>query len=258
MGIILSFISQMAISQATVPGSMSINQKRRAMQMTSYFENSTIIYQYDYIENIQDGRGYTVGRIGFTSRTGDLKDLMHLYCDNEKASDPICGFRKTLDKLALNNSGDTSELGIPFVKAWKDSANTLSMQKAQDQAVENWYFRPAESLAENFCIDSALGKAIIYDTGIQHGIPGLLVLLQRTNKQIKSCSGSSESDWLIKFLSVRRAELLNPEDHASQEAWSQSVGRVDFLLSEIKARNFDLHGPVEMDPESSSSESLIP
>jgi hypothetical protein len=36
-------------------------------QITSTFENSTLELQYDYVENIGDGRGITAGRAGFTS-----------------------------------------------------------------------------------------------------------------------------------------------------------------------------------------------
>jgi hypothetical protein len=37
-------------------------RKHRAAQITSTFENSTLELQYDYVENIGDGRGITAGR----------------------------------------------------------------------------------------------------------------------------------------------------------------------------------------------------
>src|ERR1017187_10409152 len=46
------------------PDWLSGEKRIRAERLTSYFENSTLEPQYDYIENIHDGRGYTAGRAG--------------------------------------------------------------------------------------------------------------------------------------------------------------------------------------------------
>ena len=40
--------------------------------ITSCFENSTKTIQYGYVEALNDGRGYTAGKAGFTTGTGDL------------------------------------------------------------------------------------------------------------------------------------------------------------------------------------------
>src|SRR5579862_8416717 len=47
-------------------------QRRRADQIISVFENDTIELQYGYTEELDDGRGLTAGRAGFTTATGDL------------------------------------------------------------------------------------------------------------------------------------------------------------------------------------------
>ena len=51
-------------------------KKEIAMQLVSSAENSSLDWraQYSYIEDIQDGRGYTAGIIGFCSGTGDMLD----------------------------------------------------------------------------------------------------------------------------------------------------------------------------------------
>src|SRR3954454_8817976 len=56
-------------------------RKLRAAQITSTFENSTLELQYDYVENIGDGRGITAGRAGFTSGTGDLLLVIRRYTE---------------------------------------------------------------------------------------------------------------------------------------------------------------------------------
>jgi hypothetical protein len=47
-----------------------ITFKTIADQMVSVFENETTSLQYGYIENLNDGRGYTAGRAGFVTRDG--------------------------------------------------------------------------------------------------------------------------------------------------------------------------------------------
>ena len=67
----------------TAGGSLASDddRKRRAAQITSTFENSTTELQYDYAENIGDGRGITAGRAGFTSATSDLLLLVRRYTE---------------------------------------------------------------------------------------------------------------------------------------------------------------------------------
>jgi chitosanase len=56
-------------------------KKEIAMQIVSSAENSTTDWkaQYAYIEDINDGRGYTGGIIGFCSGTGDMLEVVRYY-----------------------------------------------------------------------------------------------------------------------------------------------------------------------------------
>src|SRR5258706_11825843 len=60
-------------------GGLGTDQKRRAEQLTSLFENGTIEIQYGYAEALGDGRGITAGRAGFTTPTGDALEGVQLY-----------------------------------------------------------------------------------------------------------------------------------------------------------------------------------
>src|SRR4051794_21747519 len=51
---------------------LSPDAQRVAEAITSVFENSTTELQYGYSVELDDGRGVTAGRAGFTSGTGDL------------------------------------------------------------------------------------------------------------------------------------------------------------------------------------------
>lgn len=75
--------SRAAAARATATGLDDPAKKEIAMQLVSSAENSSLDWkaQYQYIEDIGDGRGYTAGIIGFCSGTGDMLDLVELYAD---------------------------------------------------------------------------------------------------------------------------------------------------------------------------------
>ena len=61
------------------PGSLNALQKHKAEMLTSIWENSTTVLQYPYCQNIHDGRGYTSGRAGFCSGTGDAIQVVQCF-----------------------------------------------------------------------------------------------------------------------------------------------------------------------------------
>ncbi len=239
---------------------LNADQHRRAEAMTNYFENSTIYPQYGYIENLHDGRGYTAGRAGFTTGTGDLYDLVKNYCVENRDSN-LCGYLPTLERLAKSSSGSTKELGKNFVKDWTAEANLSSFQLAQDLENETMYFEPSQKIADRLHLQTALGRAICFDTIIQHGDgrdpDGIHAIIERTEKSFGVVNGN-EPDWLMAFLEMRRQDLLHPSDPTTQEVWAESVDRVDFLESQLKKQNFNLDGPIEMSPDQPSADTLIP
>jgi chitosanase len=240
-------------------------QLLRAQEITSYYENSTISFQYDYIENLGDGRGYTGGRVGFCSGTGDMVLVVGHLCE----TNPMMQTCKYLPRLVqlenefnenhgTQNISDVTGLeGLPA--AWQADSDTpataLAMQAAQDYVVDQLYLYPALRIAYQVGARSAMGAAIIYDSIIQHGGgdqtsgnfegDGLWQLILRTNKQVLGpaadpktgtkfpthIDGISDNElrWLNAFLTIRRQDLVNPYDKTTQEVWAESVNRVDSL-----------------------------
>src|SRR3954449_672560 len=82
-------------------------RKHRAAQITSTFENATLELQYDYVENIGDGRGITAGRAGFTSGTGDLLLLVRRYTE-EVPDNPLARYIPALEAV----DGTASQAGL--------------------------------------------------------------------------------------------------------------------------------------------------
>jgi chitosanase len=53
--------------------------KRKAQMLTTLWENDTTVFQYAFARNNGDGYGYTSGRVGFTTGTGDSADVVKCF-----------------------------------------------------------------------------------------------------------------------------------------------------------------------------------
>jgi chitosanase len=231
-------------------GELTPEQKRRAEQFTSIFENDTIELKYDYAEDVKDKRGITCGRAGFTTKWGDALDVVELY--TEKVPDNVLAkFLPELKRLANNTSGDTSGLD-GFINAWKKSAKDSKFRGAQDEINDRLYYQPSVKLSNNAGLRTALARAAVYDTIIQHGegddLDGLPAILKRTQKQVGGTpkTGVDEKEWLEAFIKIRRKVLEHAHNPETREVWAKSVDRCDALLEILKKGNFDLHGPIRV------------
>lgn len=210
-------------------------------KVISCFENSTSELQYDYCENLNDGRGFTCGIAGFTTADGDALTVIDRY-----NKEPISNFIPHLNKLEANNSDSVLWLNINgFKGAWKRAALDQDFRDAQDALYDETYLNPAVDLANSIGVTSNLGALIFVDTCIQHGFEGpdsLKDIVERTEQQLNI------GDFLANFLTLRRSILLNPQDPSTQAEWSQSVGRVDALKAILDAGNLDLATPFTTNP----------
>ena len=115
---------------------LNIDQRRRIDQLISTFENSTTDIDYDYAENIGDGRGVTAGRAGFTTATCDAAQVIRVYGDTTPDND-LARFLPELDRLCEEASDDTS--GLPeadYIEAWTVAAGDEAFRAAQDAVVD--------------------------------------------------------------------------------------------------------------------------
>lgn len=229
-------------------GWLSGDTKRRAEALTSLFENSTTEIQYAYVEDIHDGRGFTAGRAGFTTATGDALEVIALYTMRAPRN-PLATYLPRLRVLATSESG--SVVGLDgFAAAWVAASRDAAFRTAQDDVEDRLYFVPAMRRADTLHLTLPLARAALYDAIIQHGEgddpDGLPALLAKTAKSASGtpASGVDEKRWLEAFFTVRRADLAHASDPSTRQAWSESVGRVDALRAIAKSGNYDLHGPI--------------
>jgi len=156
-------------TSATASDLDDADKRDTAFVLVSTFENSSTDWraQYGYIENIDDGRGYTGGLIGFTSGTGDMLELVRVYTDADP-DNPLAEFDPALE--AVNGTDSEAGLGEPFVEAWHAAAERPEFRAAQDAERDRVYFEPAveQGRADGL---GALGQFAYYDALVVHG-PG--------------------------------------------------------------------------------------
>jgi len=216
----------------------------------SQFENSTSKIQYCYVEALNDGRGYTVGRAGFTSATGDLLEVAERYTRiaGQNALSPLIA---RLRALAAGGNGSIAGLErLP--EAWRTTCRDPRQRRVQDAVVDEEYYLPAVRHWRKLGLRTALSLAAIYDADIQHGdgqdADGVPAMLRRTRTKARGTprSGRSESRFLSAFLRVRRATLAHAHDPSTREAWAQSVGRVDAFRYLLRTRQWRLASPLRV------------
>jgi chitosanase len=236
-------------ARAADPVELAPAQLRRAEQLISLFEHSTPEIQYGAIENLHDGRGYTAGRAGFCTGTGDLVVVVERFLKRVPGH-ALASFLPRLRELAEAGSDSVEGLDdLPGLWARTASEDTR-FRRAQDEVARELYYLPALRLAAVIGARRALTIAELYDASTQHGPndgpDGVPALIERASSLAGGApaSGVDERRWLSAFLAARRADLLDPANGATREVWRESVGRVDAFARLLAHGDLDLKGPV--------------
>jgi chitosanase len=210
-----------------------------AQQIVCSAENSSLDWraQYGYLEDIDDGRGYTGGLIGFCSGTGDMLDVVTRYA----AADPAAGLTRFIPALRRVNGSDShAGLGHAFVRAWHRAARDPRFQRAQLAVVDEQYRWPAVAQARSDGL-RGLGQFVYYDALVMHG-PGDDpesfggIRAAALTMQPPPARGGDERRYLGAFLSARRRVMRLEEAHAdtsridtAQQRWLDQ-GNLDLDL----------------------------
>jgi chitosanase len=220
--------------------------KARIKGITNVFEVGKAEADYVYVEDLNDGRGYTVTNYGFVTREREVAQVIAHFA----AKVPTTELKAFIPHLPPRGKGvDTSSLK-EFPAAWMSAAKgSVEMADACESVADRLYFNPAMKAAEEFKLTSALGRAIVYDTILQHGDgndpDSLRGIYKKTMAAIDGVTTINEIDLLYAFLEVRRDVLQHATDKSTALAWSKSVTRVD-ALQNILAENPALESPVRV------------
>src|SRR5262245_37787476 len=248
---VLLGIAAVGLGFATEPSAdswLDADQRRRADELISAFENSTTVIDYAYAENLDDGRGVTAGRAGFTTATCDALEVIDIY-SNRVGDNVLTPFVAELDRLCAAESDETSGLPeIDYVRAWSRAAADPEFTAAQDEVVDESYYVPAMEAADDVGLETALARAELYDTSIMQGPgddpDGLFALIERTNDRIGMPAEAGEERWLDAFFDVRIDDLTNPYNADTAEEWRDATDRVECMRRLAEIGNYELAGPI--------------
>ncbi|HEY0630916.1 MAG TPA: chitosanase [Thermoleophilaceae bacterium] len=249
--LLAAFAATLALAApAHATGGLTHAQRIRADKLVSQFENSTSVIQYCYIQALDDGRGYTAGRAGFTSATGDLLEVAELYT-NAVPDNPLADLLPRLRELAA--AGDGSIEGLEALpQAWADTCHDKRQRRIQDGVVDKEYYNPAVREWRKLGLRRPLSLAAIYDAEIQHGggedPDGVPAMLKRAAKRAHGTPKTkvSEARFLRAFIHVRRATLAHAHDPSTRAAWAQTVHRADAWRYLLDTHQWELSSPVRV------------
>jgi len=227
-----------------------------AQLITNVFENGIgpdgkTELGYAYVQALGDGRGYTSGYAGFTTGTNDAYAVVKEYT----VRNPKNKLAKYLPELARLSAlpfcdpgrNDTSGLGRYYHDWTTASCRDPLFVRVQLDVGQSMYLRPSVRFAALNGIKSNLGKAIFYDTIIEHGwqyvepLINIWRLLELTGPRH---SGETEQSFLSRFLHTRRQMLCCFPDNV----WPPSADRISDLQNLLAhwSTNKDLAHPVHL------------
>jgi hypothetical protein len=202
-------------------------QKQKVDMLEAMGENDTPQVQYGYAQNLGDGRGYTVGKVGFCTGTGDFIIVAECY----NTAEPNNILQKYWSALVYynnlyvntgNNQGDTSKIDAigNFVKdvataaAEAPAAGQIenNFQICQDSLADADYLSAAAVHVDQRGLQSPLTVGFLYDTEVNFGdqddpedggTVGTITVMERADKDYGSTVPTSfaglpweESRWL--------------------------------------------------------------
>ena len=217
---------------------------RRIKAISNVFEVGRPDPDYAYVEDLDDGRGYTVTQYGFCTYNSEVSQVIDRYAAHVPDT-PLKRFLPQLPPLKWSKQELTG-----FPAAWRREIKASKfLGIACDDEADALYFRPAVESAAAVGIHSAIGKAIFYDTILQHGAStdpdSLPSILQRTLEEIGDVEDNSEAEFLRGFLNIRRSVLEEPANRETREVWRASARRIDALLNLLN-KNPDLIPPIQV------------
>ena len=207
---------------------LNADLERRIKSISNVFEVGGTEPDYAYVENLGDGRGYTVTQYGFCTYNNEVAQVIGRYAKVVPDTD----LRRYLPELPPQSDGRSRLAG--FAAAWrKEVQRSEQLGTACDEEADELYFRPAVNAATAAGVTSPIGKAIFYDTWLQHGGNGdpdsLPAILKRTIKKTGGVGAVNETEFLRAFLAIRKEVLRDPADRETRQAWRASASRVDAL-----------------------------
>lgn len=231
-----------AVGGGGTPGPDLANvQKRKAQMLTSFWENDTTVFQYAFSRNNNDGYGYTSGRVGFTTATGDSSEVVDCFVAAYTGTGNLmkkyaAALKALRDKMLQSGQMQPNLATIDAIgnynADWTATANSAvtgpAFNGCQDERVDLTYWAPTLPIMKKWGLSTALTRASIYDAMVVHGEDSVNNLAKQANSDtgngaqkaaVAALAQTAESEWLKAF-HIRRVALLN-----SSTAWRPAIAR---------------------------------
>jgi len=217
------------------------DQYRRARQLTSIFENSKLDYQYGFCKDIGDGRGYTFGFCGFTTKYSDSRKVLSEYLARQPGDTEMALY---LDKLNNKAKGSDGKAGLEgFCNRVAELGADPDFIAAQEAIQMSEYYGPSKAWSQRLGLRLPISKGEMYDAMINHGEGrgdpfSIDHIVDKTNAAMggSPMEGADEVRWLDSFLSIRAKTIKDLANWQSK--------RIDFYRELLREGNLNLDGPI--------------
>jgi Glycosyl hydrolase family 46/Bacterial SH3 domain len=211
------------IAPQQVPADQDASHQRIANDITGFFEGG----KASSLQTLDSGL-ISYGKHQATLASGSLYSVLKAYTGLSKSSTAA----KIAEYLPRVKAKDASLRGDKvFLQLLRNAAGEAEMSQAQDAVFSEKYWKPATAIAKQSGVNSALGKAIFYDTHIQGGLDSVL---KATKARLKG-KQYSEQEFLDIFLEERKKRLHNIAGAKRTKAASLPAGgKKTTLLNDAK------------------------
>jgi chitosanase len=208
---------------SSTPTPQASGTKAKALQMTTACENSTTKLQYNYAENIGDGRGVTFGFVGFCTGTYDGNMLIKYYT-KLNPSNTLAKYIPALDAIdsgSHSQNGGDSNPGTSGLDGFIKDVNSCTdplFKQAQIYMADQLYWNPAVKIADSIGAKNPLTQAFIYDMCVNHGEDGAQDFVNKAKNALGGTPGTGidENAFLSKVMDLRYS-YLKTEDSAGSD-----------------------------------------
>lgn len=220
----------------SLSGDMPLELCDKILSLVCIAENSCTNWwkYYNYIENIKDGRGYTVSIVGFCSGTGDLIQVLQRL----KKLNPKHPLVKYIDSVKkVDGTSKTTGLQGMVEDLKKVGNNDNDWNSAVWYVINKLYWDPAMKYAAERGLKTPLAKYILYDTVLNFGD---FDNFKKMKSKTPSNDGNEEV-WLKEFLDIKQKTI-----EKDGSLGDDKNNRVDMQKSLLKSKNFNLNSPLNV------------
>jgi chitosanase len=224
--------------------STSLRPSDVILQLVSIAENSSTDWksQINYIEDIKDGRNFTISIVGFCVGTSDFLEVVQ----EIQKLDPSHVLVKYLPVLKTL-VGSTSHKGIETLPADMKAMGIHDpvFNTAMWTVIDRLYWGPSLDYCTRHGLTSELAKYIVYDTCLNFG--DFAYNSKYNMEKIPAISlGSDETAFLTSFLSMKEATIKADKSLGDVNKPPKILNRVGVQLKLLGEKNFGLEVPISV------------